>query len=385
MQQLSSGPGSAGSRTLIQGTFLKNLYCTAPWRGLHIGTDGEVKPCCTGPHGFGNINNNDIEDIINVPTWQLLRQQIADNVIPSYCNTCKRNGLTAERIWHNTTSPDITELGEDHHGPAILDVRWSNACNLTCIYCGPRDSSMWAKKLNMPLLTKRKDYYKNIIDYVQANQQHLQTVTFIGGEPLLIPQCADLIDVIPKHVSCTVITNLSMDLENNLVFKKLALRKNVSWSISFENVGKQFEFVRRGAKWDQLTKNILIIKELEKTQFHVLDIHTVLNILSLDGLTDLIKFGTEQQICYVINFLEGPAALDLRRFPAHIVDSIKTKIQPAYELMNQADKDALTDYFNNNLKPSDYQIDNFYKFIQTMETDELKFSEIWPELHQLLS
>ena len=364
---------------------MKNLYCSAPWRGIHIGTDGDVKPCCSGPTGFGNINNNNIEDIINVPLWQQLRQQIADDIIPHYCNLCERNGLAAERIWHNNTSPDITELGEDHHGPAILDVRWSNACNLTCIYCGPRDSSMWAKKLNMPLLTKRKDYYKNIIDYVQANQQHLQTVTFIGGEPLLIPQCADLIDVIPEHVSCTVITNLSMDLENNPVFKKLALRKKVSWSISFENVGKQFEFVRRGAKWDQLTKNILIIKELEKTKFQTMNMHIVLNILSLDGFNESMKFSAEHQIRHVINFLEGPNQLNLRRFPAHIVDSIKTKIQPAYELMNQADKNMLDNYFNITTKPVNNQIAQFYKFIQAMETDELKFSEIWPDLHNLLS
>ena len=364
---------------------MTNLYCSAPWRGLHIDTTGEVKPCCSGLYGFGNINNNDIEDIINVPKWQELRQQIADDIIPPYCNLCKRHGATAERTWHNDMSPDINELGDAHHGPAILDVRWSNACNLTCIYCSPKDSSMWAKKMNMPLRTKRKDYYKNIIDYVQANQQHLQTVTFIGGEPLLIPQCADLIDVIPANVSCSVITNLSMDLTNNPVFKKLALRKNVSWSISFENVGKQFEFVRRGASWEQLTKNIVVLKELAKTQYHTIDIHTVLNILSLDGMNELINIGVEYQIPHVINFLEFPNQLDLRRFPADIVEHIKTKIQLAYVMLNQKDKDTFDDYFNNNLNPNDNQIAQFYKFIQAMETDELKFSEIWPDLHNLLS
>ncbi len=364
---------------------MKNLYCAAPWRGLHIATNGDVKPCCAGTYGFGNINNDNIEDILNVPKWQQLRQQIADDIVPSYCGTCERNGLAAERSWHNTMSPNIGDLGIDHHGPAILDVRWSNACNLSCIYCNPNDSSMWAKKLNLPLLTKRKDYYTNIINYVQSNQQHLRVVAFIGGEPLLIPQCAELLDVIPEDVICQMITNLSMDLENNPVFKKLALRKNVSWSVSFENVGQQFEYVRRGASWNQLTKNLLMLKELEQTQNHSIDIHTVLNILSLDSMNDLVKFGVEQQIQHVINFLEDPTALDLRRFPVQVIEHIRTKIQPAYEIMNQQDKDTFDDYFNNNLKPNDNQVAEFYKFIKNMETAELKFSELWPDLHNLLS
>jgi MoaA/NifB/PqqE/SkfB family radical SAM enzyme len=364
---------------------LKNLYCSAPWRGLHITTRGEVKPCCAGSHGFGNINDDNIEDILNVVEWQQLRQQIAADIVPSYCGKCERNGLASERSWHNMMSPNLTELGTAHHGPAILDVRWSNACNLSCIYCNPFDSSMWAKKLNFPLLTKRKDYYTNIIDYVQANQQHLRSAAFIGGEPLLIPQCAELIDALPDTVTCQVITNLSMDLETNPVFKKLATRKNVSWGISFENVGKQFEYVRRGASWNQLTKNILILKELENTHNHTLDIHTVLNILSLDKIDEIIKFGIDQQIVNVINFLETPAELDLRRFPAHIVNAIRIKIQPAYELMNIADRDSVDDYFKRNLSPSNNQVIGFYRFIQKMDTDELKFSELWPDLHNLLS
>jgi organic radical activating enzyme len=220
---------------------------------------------------------------------------------------------------------------------------------------------------------------------VQSNQQHLRVVAFIGGEPLLIPQCAELLDVIPEDVICQMITNLSMDLENNPVFKKLALRKNVSWSVSFENVGQQFEYVRRGASWNQLTKNLLMLKELEQTQNHSIDIHTVLNILSLDSMNDLVKFGVEQQIQHVINFLEDPTALDLRRFPVQVIEHIRTKIQPAYEIMNQQDKDTFDDYFNNNLKPNDNQVAEFYKFIKNMETAELKFSELWPDLHNLLS
>ena len=364
---------------------MKNLYCAAPWRGLHISTRGEVKPCCAGSHGFGNVNDDNIEDILNVAEWQQLRQQIAADIVPSYCGNCKRNGLAAERSWHNMMSPELTELGNDHHGPAILDVRWSNACNLSCIYCNPSDSSMWAKKLNLPLLTKRKDYYTNIINYVQANQQHLQVAAFIGGEPLLIPQCAELIDTLPDTVACQVITNLSMDLENNIVFKKLAARKNVSWSISFENVGKQFEYVRRGASWEQLTKNILTLKELENTHNHTLDIHTLLNILSLDKIDELVKFGIDQQIVHVINFLENPVELDLRRFPAHIVDAIRIKIQPAYEIMKLNDRNTIDNYFDNNLKPRVGQINSFYNFIQSMDTDELKFSMLWPDLHNLLS
>lgn len=352
------------------------VYCTAPWRGLHITTSGDVKPCCSGTHGFGNINNQDLETILASSEWQQLRRQISDNQRPDYCATCVRQGSAnnTERTWHNNMSPDL-EITDEYQSPAILDVRWSNACNLMCIYCNPYDSSMWARKENFPLLTKRKGYYENVIEYVQNNSNNLKVVALIGGEPLLIPQVADLILALPDTVDCHVITNLSIDLDNNPAYQQLTSRKRVLWSISFDNIGQQFEYVRRGASWNIVDKNLDKLKVLEQTQGHILDIHAVLNILSVASLNSLAEYALDKRIKVVFQYLDNPTALDLRRFPSTVVEQLRAAITI---------KDSMIDNYFNLLDTKDNQIEEFYNYIKNWETDQLKFSLLWPELHKLL-
>ena len=367
---------------------MTKVYCAAPWRGLHITTGGDVKPCCSGAHGFGNINTDNIEEVLNSVSWQKLREQIAQGNKPDYCATCISHGDSSqnERSWHNTVTPDINSLNNDYHSPAILDVRWSNACNLMCVYCNPNDSSMWARKLDIPLQTKRKDYYKNVVDYIDSHRQNLKVVALIGGEPLLIPQCADLLDSVPDTVEIHVISNLSLNLENNSVFRRLAQRTKVHWSVSFENVGKQFEFVRRGASWNQLTRNLDMLLELERTQGHVIDIHAILNILSLSNFKDLTDFGFEKRIQIIFQFLDTPPALDLRRFPIHILDIIRAQVESVYKEIDTrwCEHNTIDQYFASAHNEEPDQISNFYKFVNECSTEDLKFNQLWPELDQLL-
>ena len=366
---------------------MNKLYCAAPWRGLHITTQGDVKPCCSGAHGFGNINSDNLEDILESLEWQILRQQIANDEIPDYCRTCKVQGNSHnERTWHNNKSVLDSDPGLQYHAPAILDVRWSNACNLMCVYCNPYDSSLWAKKQNFPLLTKRKDYYTNIIDYLKNNSQHLKTVSLIGGEPLLIPQCSELLEVLPDSVEVHVITNLSLDLTNNPVYRTLSKRKHVRWSVSFENVGSQFEYVRRGASWDQLVSNIDLLLTLERDLGHGIDIHAVLGVLSLFNFEKIVEFGRAKQIKIICQFLENPSELDLRNFPQAIFETVREKVLAITKQTGPGwlEPTTVEQYFSSSRSEIPGQIENFYRYIKDWDTAEMKFENLWPELDKQL-
>ena len=49
---------------------MSNFFCAAPWRGLHINPQGNVKTCCAGnPNMLGNLNTNTIEEILNTEEY----------------------------------------------------------------------------------------------------------------------------------------------------------------------------------------------------------------------------------------------------------------------------------------------------------------------------
>jgi hypothetical protein len=156
--------------------------------------------------------------------------------------------------------------------------------------------------------------------------------------------------------------------------------------VSFENVGKQFEFVRRGASWEQLTKNLDWLLGLERTQGHIIDIHAILNILSLSAFKVLTDFAFDKRIKIVFQFLDQPAELDLRKFPKHIVNTIKTQAENVYkDIQTEWDEhNTIVQYFAADQIEVPDQIDNFYKFVNECSTEDLKFNQLWPELDQLL-
>ena len=50
-----------------------------------------------------------------------------------------------------------------------IDVRWSNLCNLSCVYCGPEFSSKWASELNIKITTPKEQQLINFKNYIFDN------------------------------------------------------------------------------------------------------------------------------------------------------------------------------------------------------------------------
>lgn len=274
---------------------MSNFYCVAPWRGLHVNPRGDVKTCCAGdPNMLGNLNEQSIETILHGPVMQEIRQSIRQGQPHAYCYNCvqaERYGRS-ERDWHNNVSPefDPKTAGDTEHQPTLIDVRWNITCNLSCNYCGDKCSSKWAGLKGIPFKSGARPYYEQVCDYLEQHKSSIREVALVGGEPLLLPENERLLDVIPKDCIVTLITNMSVDLTKNKIFDKLAQRNKVGWSMSFDNIGSQFEYVRHGGSWPLLVENIYKIKELF-AQGHWGGIHAVYNIYNATRLSDFIEWA----------------------------------------------------------------------------------------------
>lgn len=378
---------------------MNNFFCAAPWRGLHINPRGDVKTCCAGnPNMLGNLNSQTIEQILNSKLMAEIRTSLAQGQPHEYCSNCvqaERFGADSERQWHNNVNPgfDYANAGNQYHYPVIVDVRWNTTCNLSCNYCGEACSSKWASIKNIPFKSGARPYYDSVCDFIEQHYEHIHEVALVGGEPLLLPENERLLDVIPKDAIVTLITNLSVDLESNKIFRKLRDRNKVGWSMSFDNTESRLEYVRHGSSWAQLQHNVAIIKDLMKTQGQWGGIHAVYNIYNATRICELREFahatGTSVlwqnlfQPDYLDPFLHGPlvakeAMAEIDRFYAmgiatdaerQFFDNSKN----IYAAVNEA-RPGIEHKFKQHIA----KIETLY---HTDKQDQ--FKQLWPELAHL--
>jgi len=380
---------------------MTDLLCTAPWRGLHITPQGDVKTCCAGARMVGNINSEPIDQILNNSVMTEIRQCISQGQLhDKYCQSCiqdEKFGTDSERHWHNRINSnfDYSAAGNQYHYPTLVDVRWNITCNLSCNYCNESFSSKWAAIKNMSTKTGIRSYYEQVCDFIEQHREQVHDVALVGGEPLLLPENERLLDAIPDSATVTIITNLSVDLENNKVFCKLKNRSRVGWSVSFENVQQRFEYVRHGSNWQLLQKNLGILKNLRHTQGHWEGIHAVYNMYNITRLCELYQFAQDRDFTvlwhsmtfpdYLNPLLHGPkvAELAIKEIENFYAMGVATaaehaffdKMLDAYRSITQA-KPGIEQKFKQHLGTTE----NLYH-----PDKQGHFCQLWPELAFLMT
>lgn len=376
-----------------------NFYCAAPWRGLHINIRGDIKTCCAGnPNMLGNLNDKGIEQILNGPELTEIRSTLRQGQPHAYCYNCverENRGGDSERTWHNKINEffDSTQAGLDYEYPTLLDIRWNSTCNLSCNYCGPNDSSKWAALRGIPVSSNTRKYYSDVCNYIEKNNQHIKEVALIGGEPLLLPENERLLDVIPKDCVVTVITNLNNPLDNNRIFKKLAQRQRVGWSISFDNTRDRFEYVRHGANWDLQIHNLDLVQNLMRNHGHWGGIHAVYNLYNATHLVEFKQFASQRGLSIVWQALSGPRPLDPTVYGVEIAALAAEEIQRLIDtcVLTQEEQNLFQTslaHFKSKRHANPNMLGQLKKFIQEIETlhpDQAgKFAKLWPEISTLL-
>ena len=378
---------------------MDNFFCAAPWRGLHINPRGDVKTCCAGnPNMLGNLNSLRIEQILNSDLMAEIRQELSQGRAHEYCSNCvkaERFGAESERAWHNNVNSnfDYATAGDQYHYPVIVDVRWNTTCNLSCNYCGDFCSSKWAAIKGIPVKSGARPYYDQVCDFIEQHQDAIHEVALVGGEPLMLPENSRLLDVIPKDAIVTLITNLSVDLENNKIFQKLATRNKVGWSMSFDNVGNQLEYVRHGAAWDKIKHNFALIKDLMTTQGQWGGIHAVYNMYNATRICELREFAEETGTSVLWQNLFQPEYLDPFLHGPKVAALAAAEIEKFYamDIATPAEKqffDQALYRYRAVTSTTDDITEQFKNHIQEIETkyhpDSLgKFAKLWPELDKI--
>jgi len=370
---------------------MKDFYCAAPWRGLHINPRGDVKTCCAGdPNMLGNLNEQSIEQILHGPVMREIRQSIREGKPHQYCYNCvqaERYGRS-ERDWHNSVSPefDPRTAGDLEHVPTLIDVRWNITCNLSCNYCGDKCSSKWAALRHIPFKSGARPYYEQVCDYLEQHRSNIREVALVGGEPLLLPENERLLDVLPDDCIVTLITNVSVELETNKIFAKLRKRTRVGWSLSFDNIEARFEYVRHGGDWNLLLRNLDILKPLMRDHGHWGGIHAVYNLYNATRLVEFTEFARSRGLTIHWQSLYQPECLDPARLGDKVSSMARLEIEKLLAMNICLDNER--QFFENvllGLNGKDDLRDQLRQHVHEIETlyhtDQVnQFKNLWPEL-----
>jgi len=275
----------------------KETFCSLPFTEIFLGADGMVKTCCSASQPLGNLNIDKIEDILQSDTATRIRKNIIDGQWDPACVQCKRQ--ESQNVRSERTN-DLEEFVKEHENfsadyfkPKKLDLRWSNTCNLACVYCYEYFSSKWANIKGITVNTLKDENENDFLLYIEKNKITINNIMLLGGEPLLQKQNSALLDTIPK-ANAYVLTNLAVPLKNNPLANKLISSNNVSYGVSFETVKDRYEYVRHGAEWSVFNNNLDYL--VEKVENFAIDAHSLYSIYSAFNLVEFYEYILKKNV-----------------------------------------------------------------------------------------
>jgi len=369
-------------------------FCPMPWTGLMYNSDGSVKNCIRSDFdtgALGNIKDRPIEQILLGATNMTKQQNIVAGAPAAGCHTCYdlEHGkpgfdIISDRIFYikefKRTPVDLYQPGQ--HDLQTIDVRWTNTCNLACVYCSPEFSSRWADELGTVISNPTEQQQEDFKNYIYQHAHKLKHVYLAGGEPLLMKQNLELLAKLNPDVNLRINTNLSK--VDTGVFDAVCGFKNVHWTVSVETTEKEFEYIRFGGRWSDFLDNLNTIRQLDhKISFNML--WFLLNHNTVFGCVDYLKELGFHNNSFIIGALINPDHLNIRHLPDHVLNLLKVKLelriaeQPGYLL-----EDSYRNMLHYIQEPIEKNVSGSFAQLAAMDQRRgVDSSKIFTELYKL--
>lgn len=323
--------------------------CMLPWVSMEVTPMGTYRPCCLYGESIPEIsvhNGHSINDAQHSDYMKNLRQQFLNGEKPSGCNMCWQEesvfGRMSKRkatfIKLKNVNPAYTE---EEVAPIFLDLKLGNICNLKCRICGSWSSSKWAQEeidladgdndLALQQL-KQGQWPRKVPSWWQALDDALpfiEYLEFTGGEPFLINEHFDLLEVLVEKGYASKI-----DIHYNTNGSIWPIRgeklwphfKKVEIAFSIDDIGSRFEYQRYGARWNETEE---VIRKAVASKFP-LQICTTFNIQNAYYWTETEDWISKQGITDIhYNILQEPPMFNLRNMPWDVKGVFELRMQRA--------------------------------------------------------
>jgi len=369
----------------------KKTFCTFPFNTIFLGADSNVQTCCSARSPLGNLNNDSIESIIHGPVAQEVREYILKEKQHPQCVQCFEIEKMGGRSERNSQLEDeyerFSKMNLDSKSFTLekLDLRWSNTCNLACNYCYEYFSSQWSNIKGIKVNTLKEDNQETLFLFIEKNKDSVININLLGGEPFLQKQNSRLIELL-KDKRYYVLTNLAVPLKSNKIAQQVLAEPHADWGVSFETIGKRYEYVRHGASWDQFNSNIDFLKERKPDL--IFNAHPLYCTYSAFNIVEYYDYvlgkGFNGIYWCVIRNIDG---LNVAKLPKRLQERAIKEIELCEnQFKGSSGIDHLTDIKEalinslDNITMTDNKFATFTQDIEKQLTGkEFRFSELWPK------
>jgi MoaA/NifB/PqqE/SkfB family radical SAM enzyme len=207
-----------------------------------------------------------------------------------------------------------------------------------------------------------------------------------GGEPLLMKENLELLEILQEknpQINLRINTNLSKT--GTRVFEKICEFPNVHWTVSVDEMGSEFEYIRYGGVWEDFLDNLNQIRKLD----HKITFNMLHHLLNCRSIFDTIKFLQDlgfHNNSFVIGALSQPDYLNIRHLPNTVLQSIESELN---DWINQKPGFLLENSLKNMLQyikiPSEKNIDYCVEEIARMDQRRnIDSRAVFTELYNLI-
>ncbi len=341
---------------------MNNTICAIPWVHLNIIPNGKVYPCCmtTDFTGYaGDLNNQTIEEIWNSDYMKKVRVEMINGEKPNMCSRCfdsEQSSGFSTRLNHNRYfSSKLAEIPVITQSDGTVeqvdlrywDFRFSNLCNYKCRTCGPQYSSAWipdAKELGWNVPEDAKvieingvDQSTNI-DFLKKYVHQVEKIYFAGGEPLLMDEHWQILDMLDEAKRYDVIITYNTNLSKLTYKNKNVLDYWAKWGRrvwlwpSIDEIDERAELIRSGTVWANVEKNLKDVLALDiqiKPGITVsnMNVHRLPEIIQRLVDIGIVRENDENYQNFSFNILEFGPHFHVRTIPANTRLKIKEKLE----------------------------------------------------------
>ena len=240
------------------------------------------------------------EEYLNSEFRQNLKESFIRNEQSPHCEACwhkrKHNHSSYRSGFLSRYDSEKQKLKDQIK---YLEIRETNICNMACRMCEPADSSRLEREINEhpelaqyyptnPYTKMTSDNWKSLLKVID----NVEGVRLTGGEPTLTKRYYQLLDYLiasgrNQNIRLMFYTNCSTFspkfIEKILKFKKVTI------TCSLDGVGDKAEYIRYGAKWNDVRTNVLRYMQLPVS----IEVHSIISAYSVLGMSSLSDFFVE--------------------------------------------------------------------------------------------
>lgn len=291
----------------------RRALCYAPFASMHLDPRGDVRACCQNTwQKLGNVTTRSLREIWTGEEANRLRDRLLADDLGLGCELCA--------VEYDMGSPESAYLhnfeglrhGDEHpEWPRQLEMALSIACNLQCIMCnGELSSSIRIHREGRPALTNPygDEFFEQLAEFVP----HLETVTFLGGEPFMGAEPLRAMDMLidaGHRPRCHVNTN---GTQWNDRVRRVIAELPVNLAVSVDGYTREIvEPVRVGVDHDMVRANVAEMHAAIADTDGTMSLTFCMMRQNYMELVDVCEWGDRLDVDVTVNTVTHPPGASL--------------------------------------------------------------------------